>query len=252
MTGFHVHIPYDKIDSYRSVLKEQLFNLEIYFNSNALDSITKTAISALKQKLDYNPLLTIHAPFMDLSPGAVDSMVRDVTIKRFSQILNIADELKAKAVVFHSGYEKWKYALNVDLWLENSLLTWRPLIKKAGDSGIKIAIENIFEDEPANLKYLMEKIGSKHFGICFDTGHLNLFSKVLLEDWMAALNPYIIELHLHDNDRKSDAHKPIGDGTFDFDKFFSLLENKDSIYTIEAHNEEDVKKSMERLRKWNI
>jgi len=55
---------------------------------------------------------------MDLSPGAVDSKVREATMMRFSHILDISDILKPKAVVFHSGYEKWKYALNIDLWLE--------------------------------------------------------------------------------------------------------------------------------------
>ena len=67
---------------------------------------------------------------MDLSPGAVDSKVRAVTMERFNHVLDIAKELKVKCVVFHSGYEKWKYALNIDLWLEQSLLTWRPLVKK--------------------------------------------------------------------------------------------------------------------------
>ena len=67
---------------------------------------------------------------MDLSPGAVDSKVRAVTMERFNHVLNIAEDLKVKAVIFHSGYEKWKYALNIGLWLEQSLLTWRPLVKK--------------------------------------------------------------------------------------------------------------------------
>ncbi|TAL22567.1 MAG: sugar phosphate isomerase/epimerase [Nitrospirae bacterium] len=250
MADFHVHIPYEKIDSHLSFIREQRFNLEIYFSSKTLDSISRQDLASLREKLDYNPLLTIHAPFMDLSPGAIDSKVRAVTIERFSHVLNIAEALKVKAVVFHSGYEKWKYSLRPDLWLDASLETWRPLVKRADDGGVKIAIENIFEDEPANLKLLMQEMSSKNLGICFDTGHLNLFSKVKLEDWMEALNPYIIELHLHDNNRTSDQHLPIGEGTFDFDKFFSLLENKNCIYTLEAHNAEDVRKSIERLRKY--
>ncbi len=79
---------------------------------------------------------------------------------------------------------------------------------------------------------------------------MNLFSKVSLEDWIAMLKPYIFELHLHDNDKRSDAHAPIGDGSFDFDTLFSALKDKEIIYTLEAHSAEDAKTSIERLQKY--
>lgn len=243
-----IHIPYHKIEEHLSFIRQEKLNLELYIKSNALDSISREDILQLKNQFDYNPSLTIHAPFMDLSPGAVDSKVRDVTMERFNHVLDIAKELKVKCVVFHSGYEKWKYALNIGLWLEQSLLTWKPLMKKAEEIGAKIAIENIFEDEPENLRMIMEKMGNNSFGICFDSGHFNLFSKVSLENWLEHLKPYIIELHLHDNNKTSDQHLPIGEGTFDFGKLFSAIKGKDLIYTLEAHSPEDAKKSMERLK----
>lgn len=244
-----IHIPYHKIAEHISLIRQEKLHLELYLESNTLDSISREDIFHLKNHLDYNPSLTIHAPFMDLSPGAVDSKVRAVTMERFFHVMNIAENLKVKAIVFHSGYEKWKYALNIDLWLEQSLLTWRPLVKKAEEIGAKIAIENIFEDEPENLRLLMEKMGNNSFGICFDSGHFNLFSKVSLEDWLRCLKPYIFELHLHDNNKTSDQHLPIGEGTFDFGKLFSTMKGRDLIYTLEAHNPEDAKKSMRQLNK---
>jgi len=39
--------------------------------------------------------------------------------------MEIAELLAPKIVVFHSGYEKWKYGHRVDIWLEESLTTWR-------------------------------------------------------------------------------------------------------------------------------
>ena len=118
---------------------------------------------------------------MDLSPGAVDSKVRAVTMERFNHVLDITKELKVKCVVFHSGYEKWKYALNIDLWLEQSLLTWRPLVKKAEEIGVKIAIENIFEDEPENLRLLMEKWGIRTLEFALILGTLTFFLKYHLK-----------------------------------------------------------------------
>jgi sugar phosphate isomerase/epimerase len=243
----HVHVPYDDLDRYLGFIKAGRLNLEIYFGARSIDSITEADIVDLKKKLDYNPRLSIHAPFMDLSPGAVDLKVREVTIKRFSDMLDISESLMPEVIVFHSGYDRWKYDNRVEIWLEGSLETWRPINKKAEDMGIKIAIENIFEDEPENLRLLANGIDSENFGICFDTGHFNLFSKLPLTEWIAIIKPYVKELHLHDNSRYHDEHLAIGDGDFDFQTLFNELKGSDCVYTIEAHTVEDVQKSLERI-----
>ncbi len=248
METIHTHIPYPKVGDYLDHIKRSSLNLEIYFPASSLDSLRPADIERLRDTLDYGPSLSIHAPFMDMSPGAVDAKVRAVTVERFSRTMDIAEILAPRAIVFHSGYEKWKYAQRVDIWLEGSLLTWRPLIERAARLGVKIAIENIFEDEPSNLAALMRELHSEHFGICFDTGHCNLFTTVPLQEWLKTLGPYLFELHLHDNDKSADQHLPIGDGTFDFRTLFSFLKGRDCLYTIEAHSPERVMKSIERLR----
>jgi sugar phosphate isomerase/epimerase len=248
VAGPHIHVPYSRIEEYSDFIREKRLDLEIYFGSGVLDSVSPDEIRGLSKILDYRPSLSFHGPFMDLSPAAVDSKVRKATTERFLHVLDIAEVLGPKTIVFHSGYEKWKYALDVGLWLEKSLLTWRPLNDRASAMGVKIAIENIFEDEPSNLRLLMEHMDSDNFGICFDTGHCNLFSTVPLTDWLEALNPHIAELHLHDNDGSADQHLPMGEGTFDFTEFFGLLARNDCVHTIEAHTPEHVLRSMEYLR----
>ena len=246
----HIHVPFDKIEEHMELILQNRFNLEIYFNSNVLDSLEMDLLIKIKEALGHKPSITIHAPFMDLSPAAVDSRVREATIGRLNQVLDIAVILHPLAVVCHSGYEKWKYSLNIDLWLRKSLETWLPLNERARSLECKIAIENIFEEEPTNLRLLMEEISSPNFGICFDTGHCNLFSRVSIDKWIEDLGRYIIELHLHDNDTSADQHYPIGEGTFDFDHFFSLLKDRSCIHTIEAHTPERVLKSIAGLRKY--
>ncbi len=250
MTFPHVHVPFDKIGRYMDFILQKRFNLEIYFSSDILDGLDYALLYNLQSALNHNPCLSIHAPFMDLSPAAVDSKVREATVSRFNQIVEIAEILRPVAVVGHSGYEKWKYSLSIDLWLRKSLEFWKPLAERAESLGCKIAVENIFEDEPTNLRVLMEAMSSEYFGICFDTGHCNLFSTVSLDKWLDDLGEYIVELHLHDNDGSADQHHPIGDGTFNFDHFFSRLNDRDCIYTIEAHTPERVLKSIEKLKKY--
>lgn len=250
MVSPHVHVPFEKIESYLDFILHNRFNLEIYFSADILDTLERDLLYKVIAALKHGPDLTFHAPFMDLSPAAIDSKVRKATITRFNELLDIAEIMRPLAIVCHSGYEKWKYGLSIDLWLRKSIETWKPINERAKSLGCKIAIENIFEDEPSNLRTLMEKMASENFGICFDTGHCHLFSKVSIDKWLDDLSPYILELHLHDNDRSADQHYPIGDGTFDFDRFFALLDNRDLIHTIEAHTPERVIKSIERLKKY--
>lgn len=245
----HIHVPYSKIYDYIDIIQQNQLNLEIFFDAKSLDSIQTQDLIKLKRALFYEPSLSIHAPFMDLSPGAVDPKIREVTLLRFNQIFNIAEFLNSEAVVFHSGYEKWKYAFKVEVWLEGSLITWEKLLPIAEKTKIKIAIENIFEEDPYSLSLLMEKINSAYFGVCFDTGHFNLFSKKSLKEWIDSLGKYIIEFHLHDNNKNFDEHLAIGDGTFEFENLFRLLNHKNYIFTIEAHSPEAVFKSIEVLDK---
>lgn len=248
MSDPHVHVPYERIQDYLVFLREHRINLEVYFASDVLDTTRKRDIQERMQSLAYTPELSIHGPFMDLSPGAVDEKVRAVTLDRFSRTLDLAEELRPKVIVFHSGYEKWKYAMNIELWLKNSLKTWHPLIKRAEDIGIRIAIENIFEEDPENLRLLMDETSSGSFGICFDTGHCNLFSRIPLQGWLDQLQEYIIEMHLHDNRNTSDEHLGIGEGSFDFDLLFRRMKGRNPLLTIEAHTPDEVLKSLERLQ----
>lgn len=246
----HVHVPYDGIGKYLEFIKKEKLNLEIYFGSKQVDELNRDDISELKKRLDYGPDISVHAPFMDLSPGAVDSKVREVTIRRFLDVLDYSSILEPDVIVFHSGYDKWKYDKRVDIWLDKSYETWKLINERAADKGIKIAIENIFEDEPGHFRLLMEQMKSENFGVCFDTGHFNLFSSISLTEWLEVIKPYIIELHLHDNNGLGDDHVAIGDGTFDFDLLFRILEDVECVYTLEAHSVKDVKRSLERLQEY--
>jgi sugar phosphate isomerase/epimerase len=239
-------MPYRLLLNHLDVISEKGLNPEIYFSSDALDSYRpEDAIRIARVLADHNASVTIHGPFMDLSPGAVDSTVRKVTADRFSQALEAAAYFKPRAIVLHGGYNRWYFNGNKKLWLERSLLTWEPIRKRARELSIPIAIENIFEEEPSPLKYLMDALGDPFFGICFDSGHFHLFSQVPLKQWFDSLGRHFIELHLHDNFKNNDDHLPIGEGEINFDELFNLLRQHDihPIYTIEPHRVEDVDRS---------
>ncbi len=215
----HVHVPYQKFFERLDFLRENRINPELFFLSDQLDEIKPADIEALRASMDWSPTVSIHAPFMDLCPGAVDSKVGAVTLERYLQTLEVTAPLKPVSVVFHSGYERWKYAGNVDIWLSRSMAVWRKVLEFAGKTGVKVAVENIVDSEPGHLVRLAEEINHPLFGLCFDIGHRELFSKLTPVEWLEPMAPWLFELHLHDNLGIEDDHLPIGGGKIEFGAF---------------------------------
>lgn len=248
----HVHVSYSLFNKYADFLRNNKLSIELYLNTTAIDGISEADLHSLKDSLDWEHTLSIHGPFMDLSPGAVDPKIAEASLYRYLQVLSFSEILKPEVIVFHSGYERWKYAGNVELWLAQSLKTWRPVLEKAEKFGIKIAIENIVDNEPAHLRLLAEKMGHPLFGLCLDVGHREIFSQLTVGEWVGAMHPYIFELHLHDNRGVNDDHFPIGHGKVDFGRLFKKLceLGVNPVYTIEARSPEDADKSLKSLSKY--
>ncbi len=242
-----VNVPYKMLLEKLDFIIEKRINPEIYFNGEALDTYKEDDLTKINTILRQNERsITIHAPFMDLTPGGVDTRFKKATIERLEQTLEVAAVFRPLMIIVHPGYNKWFYDGDVKLWLENSLTTWKPIVAKAEKIGTPIAIENIFEEEPSGLQQLLTAIKSPYFNFCFDTGHFHLFSKVSMKEWFDVLSNYIRAVHLHDNFKKADDHLPVGDGEIDFDLFFQLIKRYgvDSLFTIEPHKVELLERSL--------
>ena len=252
MEPIHVQMPYSLLKDYLEMLRKRRYDLEIYFPGAVLDQIEKQDLEKLLERLDWNPRLTLHAPFMDMNPGAMDPMVRSVTQVRFRQFLAVAAILKPRAAVFHGAYDRWRYSGRKDIWLENSIETWQKVMDAATKIGLRVAVENVFDEEPEALQMLIEKIDSPDFGFCFDTGHFNLFSTVTMEQWFESLGRRLVEVHLHDNDGNADSHWALGRGNIDFEKFFGLLNVNASapVLTLEVHEKDGLETSLEQVKQF--
>jgi sugar phosphate isomerase/epimerase len=226
---------------------------EIYFGSASLDNLPRQEIREAAQQLgQQNIFVTFHAPFMDLSPGAVDDRIRAITAFRFHQVLDLVPTFHPRAIVFHPGYDRWRFDGDVELWMTQSLLTWKPLVERAESLGVKLALENVFEENPSILQRLLQAISSPCLGYCLDAGHGHIFSEVAICEWIEALGHYLVEVHLHDNHRQADEHLPLGLGQIDFDGIFACLKARhlQPIYTIEPHQEEHLEPSLRALEKY--
>ena len=110
--------------------------------------------------------------------------------------------------------------------IEKNIEKIRLLAEYIKDKDITICLENLRPHSPQDedlvdrnaddLLYIIERIGSDKFGICLDTGHLNLTDRNPREFILKAGNK-LKALHIADNQGETDQHlMPLNGGTVDF------------------------------------
>lgn len=243
----HVHVPAAHLPSAMPFLLERRLQPEIALKGPDLDRLSPQHLRDAGDRLARAGLkVTVHAPFADLNPGALEPLVFEATRQRFFQTLEAAERLGARLVVFHPGYDRWKYGGLDYLWLDQNLRFWPPLLNKAAGQECMMALENIFEKDPGTLATLLSTLDSPWLGHCFDIGHWNLFAEVSLSEWFANLGSHLVHLHLHDNLGQSDDHLPVGEGVIDFRALFERVAGLPAspTMTLEAHTRENLLRSL--------
>ena len=246
-----VHTPYHFLEDVIDTLVELEIAPEIYFSALHLEELAadrKPLERAAARLKEHGLPCSFHGPFLDLSPAGYDPEVVVVTRKRFLDLFELARICQPEVIVLHSGYERWRFNLNVNLWLEQSIAFWRPLVAQAEDLSTALAIENIFEITPGGLRMLFDEIASPAFGACFDIGHWYLFGEMDLSEWLGLLKNHILAFHLHDNRGRFDDHLVPGDGLINFDALKFLAEShniKARVHTFELHQRSELKRGVD-------
>lgn len=241
-----------RLDKMLHLLKKSNCNLEVqtFAYPDVLTGNIKRALAEYKQKI--KPLnlkqINMHGPFLDLALFSKDPDIMEISEKRYLQGLDIALELGAKMIVFHSQYNPMlRLSQYVDLWLQKTARFFEKILKMQKYSQINFLVENMFEDTPDLLGQLMMTLDSPRAGICLDVGHVNVYGGKNYALWINKLAPHLKYIHLSDNDGLVDNHKPLGAGTVDFQEIFQTLadENVRPDYCLELNNELDLQESLD-------
>ena len=155
----------------------------------------------------------LHAPFAELSPCAIDPLVRRVARKRFDQAAEICHRYGIDHMVIHSGFIPYVYF--PEWFVEQSAQFFRDFLAGQPEN-FHIYIENVLDPEPAPLLTLAKAIGDPRAQLCLDVGHAHVVSQTPVREWLETLSPWLGHLHLHDNDGSADQHRIPGDGTIGF------------------------------------
>lgn len=244
------HLPWSQLDTYLDTVISLGLTPEIAIKGPELDSLEPRFLQRIAAKLaQANLRPTVHAPFFDLNPGALDPLIRRVTYQRIDQSLRLAASLDAHLMVIHPGVDKWRYPGLEQTWLGLAKEFFPPLVEQASACGCRLALENIYEESPDILVALAEALDSPWFGHCFDAGHWRLFGTRPMSEWLAAIQNRLFHLHLHDNHGSADEHLPLGEGSIDFTPLHRILPQlspRPSI-TLEAHSMEHLQRSLSQI-----
>ena len=96
-----IHIPFHLLrDKLLPLVIRKKINPEIGFNHTSLDRFQRDEFIKIADTLsDAGLTVTLHAPFMDLRPGAIDPKIRQVTIDRLQQVFDLAPYFHPRSIV---------------------------------------------------------------------------------------------------------------------------------------------------------
>ncbi|MDZ4767357.1 MAG: sugar phosphate isomerase/epimerase family protein [Chloroflexota bacterium] len=222
--------------------------LMAFSNPTVLDGDWRTLVE------DYAPLLrplrgrlSMHGPFLDMSPGSPDARVNALVIERYKHAIDIAAQLGASPIVFHANFiaaiRSQDYRQG---WHDRSLHFWYEIATYAESAGVMIAIENMWEFDPRIICDLLGDINHPNLRACLDVGHAHLFSDVPFETWLAVIEPYLIHAHVNNNNGVIDVHHALNDGVIDYLRVLPMLRalNRPPAFTLEMDTVNDMRISL--------
>lgn len=227
-------------------------NPEIGLDAEAMDRFTRQEFKALAENFHARGrTITLHAPFVDLSPGSSDPRIREVADYRFKQFLDLVPIFRPVTVVCHAGYDWKRHAYQKEAWIQKSLETWTWIGREIENHGSRMMLENVYELHPDEMSFIFKGLKAVNAGFCLDTGHQAAFSKTSLDGWLHGLGDQIGQLHIHDNRGDKDEHLALGRGLIDFESFFNQLKKikiTPPVITLEPHKEPDLIPSLDFLK----
>ena len=154
--------------------------------SDNLDHLEKT-IESYQKKLEEmgNPPLILHGPFLDLNPASFDSLIRDVTMKRFTQCYQAGLKLGAKKIVFHSGMIPCVYYR--EGWADKVSQFFTEFLRNK--EKIEIVMENVLDEDWRLLLDVYKQVEHPNFKLCLDMGHAHCYSEISVLEWAQELAP---------------------------------------------------------------
>ena len=175
----------------------------------------------------------------------------DTALEELFKWIDMYEEIGIKNMVLHCD-NLTETNLGREEKIEKNIEKLQILAEYIKNKEITVCLENLRPLSPEetelvdrsadDLLYIIERIGSSKFGICLDTGHLNLTDKNQREFILKA-GDKLKALHIADNDGNTDQHlMPFNRGTVDFPEIIKALKEikYNGIFNLEIPGERSI------------
>ncbi|ELY84588.1 sugar phosphate isomerase/epimerase family protein [Natrinema altunense] len=198
---------------------------------------------------EYDVTYSVHAPHLDVAPGAINDHIRSGVVEATTDALEFAAAIDAVGVVVHGGGARTRYPTRVREYTRSQAVeTVRACARRAADVNVPLCLENQrrksdvrrFTATPDRLASFLEDVGvgPDALRITLDVGHAKA-SDIDYERFVDRFGDRIHLAHLHDNDGKTDSHDPLP-------SFRSVGADIDAPYNIlEMKSRADITRSLE-------
>ena len=220
------------ISAHLALAKEYGYGLEIqaFSQPDILDGDWRGLLEKYRVQLKgFSGPLACHGAFFDMSVASEDQHIIELTRQRYLLNLEIAQELGARHVVFHTNFLPMiRTELYRRQYIERQVVFWQQMGYEAQRHNVWIVLENMWDPDPFIIQKIMESLSAPHIGVCLDISHVYLYNNAHpLKQWLDVLGPYIIHVHMNNTRGVIDEHLALNipGGALDYAKIIPHLAN---------------------------
>ena len=158
--------------------------------------------------------------------------VRRKAVDGAAKCMRSAAAAGCRAVVQHpsSSYASAEEE-GLDRFMDALARSLERLLPLAEELGIVIALENMLPgpnggrlgSRPEHMNLILTRFRHEHLGFCLDTGHALVAGHERAQEFLEAMSPALVTVHLADNAGDRDSHLAPGRGRVDWTAVFRCL-----------------------------
>jgi sugar phosphate isomerase/epimerase len=173
--------------------------------------------SQVKELLETTHLkISIHAPYSDINPAAFDERTRQYSVKVLCEIIDISHRLGIGPVTVHPGVIHPIQRTDTEKVLRLTRKSLEEISRVCRNCSAQVGLENMPEMKGTICRTadeMTEMLDGLEMGMCFDIGHANTARQI---PELMNLKKRFVNMHVHDNEGKTDQHLDLGRGNIDF------------------------------------